>query len=373
MTTFLPTPMTGDPECSVPTPAEQVDQELRQRAWTARRALGSKAVILGHHYQKHAVIEFADVTGDSFLLAQRGAERTEADHIIFLGVYFMAEAADLLRAPHQTVVLPDLSAGCHLAECADIFTVRDAWSQMTAALPGKRVIPLTYMNSGADLKAFVGEHGGAVCTSGNAVKAFEWAFSEGDAVFFFPDEHLGRNTIAKLGVDPYSAPVWDARKAELGGIAPDDLAATKMILWKGFCNVHTGFTPAQIAQAREEDPDVRVIVHPECPRPVVEAADEDGSTQYIIRRCEEAPSGASLIIGTDLNLVDRLRLRHPDKNIRSLNPNICPCVTQNRIDLPKLTACMEALVAGDEVNVIRVEDEMRHNAKLALDRMLALA
>jgi quinolinate synthase len=360
------------PSCAPVAPAP-VDAELWERAWEARRALGPRAVILGHHYQKHEVIEFADHTGDSFLLARRGAAATEADLIVFLGVYFMAEAADVLSAPHQTVVLPDLGAGCHLAECADIFTVRDAWAQMTAALPGKRVIPLTYMNSGADLKAFVGEHGGAVCTSGNAVKAFEWAFSEGDAVFFFPDEHLGRNTIARLGHHPYSAPVWDARKAELGGIAADDLAAAKVILWKGFCNVHTTFTTRQIEQAREADPDVRVIVHPECPRPVVEAADEDGSTEYIINRCAEAPAGASLIIGTDFNLVDRLRLRHPDKNIRCLNEHICPCVTMNRIDLPKLTWCLESLAAGDIVNVIRVSDEMRHYGKLALDRMLALA
>jgi quinolinate synthase len=360
------------PACA-PVPPAPVDPELWERAWEARRALGTRAVILGHHYQKHEVIEFADVTGDSFLLARRGAAATEAELIVFLGVYFMAEAADVLRQDHQTVVLPDLGAGCHLAECADIFTVRDAWAQMTAALPGKRVIPLTYMNSGADLKAFVGEHGGAVCTSGNAVKAFEWAFSEGDAVFFFPDEHLGRNTIARLGHDPWSAPVWDARRPELGGIDPRILTDARVILWKGFCNVHTTFTTHQIARARTEDPDVRVIVHPECPRPVVEAADEDGSTEYIIRRCAEAPPGTSLVIGTDFNLVDRLRLRHPDKHIRCLNEHICPCVTMNRIDLPKLAGCLERLARGDVHNVVSVSEEMRRNSRLALDRMLALA
>lgn len=244
---------------------------------------------------------------------------------------------------------------------------------MTEALPGKRVIPLTYMNSGADLKAFVGEHGGAVCTSGNAVKAFEWALSEGDAVFFFPDEHLGRNTMARLGMDPWSAPVWDARRPSLGGNDAAALAASRVILWKGFCNVHTTFTVAQIEAARAADPDVRVIVHPECPRPVVEAADEDGSTEYIINRCAEAPAGSSLIIGTDYNLVDRLRLRHPDKHIRCLNEHICPCVTMNRIDLPKLTWCLETLADGEIVNVVSVSEEMRHYGKLALDRMLALA
>lgn len=360
------------PACA-PVAPSPVDPELWERAWDARRRLGSRAVILGHHYQKHEVIEFADHTGDSFLLARRGAAATQADLVVFLGVYFMAEAADVLRAPHQTVVLPDLGAGCHLAECADIFTVRDAWAQMTEALPGKRVIPLTYMNSGADLKAFVGEHGGAVCTSGNATRAFEWALSEGDAVFFFPDEHLGRNTIARLGMDPYSAPVWDARKAHLGGNDADVIAGSRVILWKGFCNVHTTFTTRQIDEARTADPDVRVIVHPECPRPVVEAADEDGSTEYIINRCAEAPAGASLIIGTDFNLVDRLRLRHPGKDIRCLNDNICPCVTMNRIDLPKLTWCLESLADGDVVNVVSVSDEMRHYGKLALERMLALA
>ena len=362
------------PACALPATATAAGQEeLWERAWAARRALGSRAVVLGHHYQRDEVIAFADVTGDSFLLSQRGAAATDAELVVFLGVYFMAEAADVLRAPHQTVVLPDLGAGCHLAECADIFTVRDAWSQMTAALPGKRVIPLTYMNSGADLKAFVGEHGGAVCTSGNAERAFRWALSEGDAVFFFPDEHLGRNTACRLGMAPDEPLVWNPRMAELGGIPGDDLADARVILWKGFCNVHTGFTVPQIAAEREADPDVRVIVHPECPRPVVEAADEDGSTEYIIRRCEELPAGSHIVIGTDWNLVNRLRQRHPDKSISCLREDICPCVTMNRIDLPKLTWCLESLAAGEIVNVVAVDEEMRRQGRLALDRMLALA
>ncbi len=362
------------PACALPTTDTATGQEeLWERAWAARRALGSRAVILGHHYQRDEVIAFADVTGDSYLLARRGAAATEAELIVFLGVYFMAEAADVLKQPHQTVVLPDLGAGCHLAECADIFTVRDAWDQMTAALPGKRVIPLTYMNSGADLKAFVGAHGGAVCTSGNAQKAFEWALSEGDAIFFFPDEHLGRNTGCRLGMAPDDPVVWNPRLAALGGISPDALAEAQVILWKGFCNVHTGFTVRQIEEARAADPDVRVIVHPECPRPVVEAADEDGSTEYIIRRCEELPAGSSAVIGTDWNLVNRLRQRHPDKRISCLKEDICPCVTMNRIDLPKLTWCLETLAAGEVVNVVEVDEEMRRQGRLALDRMLALA
>ena len=251
--------------------------------------------------------------------------------------------------------------------------MRDAWDQLTAAIPGKRVIPLTYMNSGADLKAFVGEHGGAVCTSGNAERAFRWALSEGDAVLFFPDEHLGRNTGVRVGLDDDAGVVWDPRSPTLGGIDPGTLADAPLILWKGFCNVHTTFTPAQITQARAANPNVRVIVHPECPRPVVAAADEDGSTEYIIRRCAELPAGATVVIGTDWNLVNRLARQHPDKHIRCLNEFICPCVTMNRITLPKLTWCLESLASGEIVNTVTVDDEMARWARVALDRMLALA
>jgi quinolinate synthase len=348
------------------------DQKLRERAWAARTALGDRAVILGHHYQKDEVMEFADITGDSFLLAQRGAAATQAELVVFLGVYFMAESAYVLAAPGQQVVLPDLGAGCHLAECADIFTVRDAWSQLERALPGKRIVPLTYMNSGADLKAFVGEHGGAVCTSGNAEQAFRWAMSEGDVVLFFPDEHLGRNTGVRVGLADDAGVVWDPRAATLGGADPEELAAAPLVLWKGFCNVHTTFTPTQIASVRAEHPEAVVIVHPECPRPVVAAADEDGSTEYIIRRCDELPSGSHIAIGTDWNLVNRLASRHPDKHIRCLNEFICPCVTMNRITLPKLTWCLEALADGEVVNTVTVDDDMARWARVALDRMLAI-
>lgn len=359
--------------CTIAPPSPDTPpRELLARAWAARHELGDRAVILGHHYQKDEVMQFADVTGDSFLLARRGAEATKAEYVIFCGVYFMAEAADVLAQPHQRIILPDLGAGCHLAECADIFTVRDAWDQLTAAVPGKRVIPLTYMNSGADLKAFVGEHGGAVCTSGNAQRAFEWAFRQGDLVFFFPDEHLGRNTAARLGMDPYEPLVWNPKQAQLGGNTAEALATSKVVLWKGFCNVHTRFNVKQIAAARAADPNVHVIVHPECPRPVVEAADEDGSTEYIIRRCSELPTGANIIIGTDWNLVNRLAQQHPDKTIACLEENSCPCVTMNRITLPKLTWCLESLVAGEVVNEIVVDAEMARLGRLALDRMLAL-
>jgi quinolinate synthase len=365
---------TSAPICAMPEALMLAPEaELRERAWAARRTLGERAVILGHHYQKDEVMEFADITGDSFLLAQRGAAATAAELVVFLGVYFMAESAYVLAHPGQQVVLPDLGAGCHLAECADIFTVRDAWQQLTAAAPDTRFIPLTYMNSGADLKAFVGEHGGAVCTSGNAEKAFRWARSEGDAILFFPDEHLGRNTGVRIGLDADAGAVWNPRLPNLGGIDPARLRETPLVLWKGFCNVHTTFTVAQIDQARQADAETIVIVHPECPRPVVAAADEDGSTEYIIRRCDELPAGASIVIGTDWNLVNRLAQQHPDKWIRCLNEHICPCVTMNRITLAKLTWCLESLAAGEVVNTVTVDEEMTRWARVALDRMLALA
>ncbi len=365
---------TSVPTCAMPDALNLIPTaELRERAWTARRALGERAVILGHHYQKDEVMEFADITGDSFLLAQRGAAATEADLVVFLGVYFMAESANILAAPGQQVVLPDLGAGCYLAECADIFTVRDAWDQLVRALPNKKIIPLTYMNSGADLKAFVGKHGGAVCTSGNAERAFRWARSEGDVILFFPDEHLGRNTGIRIGLDADAGAVWNPRRAELGGIDPGVLADTRLVLWKGFCNVHATFTVAQVAEARRDDPGIVVIVHPECPQPVVEIADEDGSTEYIIGRCEDLPAGTSVVIGTDWNLVNRLAQQHPDKHIRCLNEHICPCVTMNRITLAKLTWCLESLAAGDVVNTVTVDEDIAHWARVALDRMLALA
>lgn len=347
-------------------------EELHERARVARERLGDRAILLGHHYQRDEVIAFADATGDSYRLARVGAE-SDAEIIVFLGVYFMAEAARVLAKPHQTVVLPDMAAGCHLAECADIYTVRDAWSQITAALPGKRVVPITYMNSGAELKALVGENGGLVCTSSNAEKAFRWAQERGDLIFFFPDEHLGRNVGYGLGIPQDEPPVWDPMRAELGGIDPDRLADARLVLWKGFCNVHTRFTVAQIEAARAADPDVHVIVHPECPWPVVQAADEAGSTDYIIRRCEALPDGASAVIGTDLNLVNRLRDRHaPEKSIRCLNETICACVTMNRTDLPTLVWALESLADGHMVNEIQVSEDVVRWSAAALDRMLSL-
>ena len=356
--------------CEIPT-LTAPHEELRHRAWAAREALGDRAIILGHHYQKDEVIEFADVTGDSFKLAKLGAE-AEAEMIVFLGVYFMAESADVLAREGQSVVLPDLSAGCHLAECADIYTVTDAWEQMTAALGDRRIIPITYMNSDAVLKAFCGERGGAVCTSGNARQVFDWALGEGDGIFFFPDEHLGRNVGCDMGFDEAAMPVWNPRNAGLGGSSRQELIDAPVILWKGFCNVHTNFTASQIEAHRAANPDVHVIVHPECPRPTVLAADEAGSTEYIIRRCDELPTGSSIAIGTDLNLVHRLNDQHPDKDIFPVLDSICPCITMNRIDLPKLTATLETLVDGEIPNVVTVDEEVSRWARVALDRMLAL-
>ncbi len=366
---------TTAPTCAIPEPELETtvpESELLARATAARAALGDRLVILGHHYQKHEVIQFADITGDSFMLARRGAEATDADLLLFLGVYFMAEAADILAQPHQRVIIPDLSAGCHLAECADIFTVNDAWQQITTAFPNRTIVPLTYMNSGADLKAFVGRNGGAVCTSGNAERAFRWAREQGDMVFFFPDEHLGRNTACRLGLAPTDPVVWNPAQAALGGIDADALAASDIVLWKGYCDVHTGFTVRQIEEARAAHPDVTVIVHPECPRPVVVAADEDGSTEYIITRLAEMPAGSTVAIGTDRNLVDRLRINNPDKTVFCLKEDLCPCITMNRITLPKLTWTLEALAAGEVPNVVKVDDDMAREARLALDRMLAL-
>lgn len=358
---------------AAPQPEVEVDQLIR-RAERARAQLGTRVGILGHHYQKHEVIQFADRTGDSLELARRGAELTDAETLVFLGVHFMAEAADVLKRPGQRVVIPDPGAGCHLAECADIFTVRDAWQQLTEALPGKTLVPLTYMNSGADLKAFVGEHGGMVCTSGNAEAAFRWAESQGDVTVFFPDEHLGRNTAVALGMAPADPVVYDPREATLGGIDPVALQAARLVLWRGFCNVHVQFTTAQVEDFRTRYPDGVVMVHPECPYATAQAADRVGSTARIIEWVRDLPAGSAVAIGTDWNLVDRLRLSRPDLHVECLLEDICPCVTMNRITLPALVETLEALVAGDEsrLHVVTVPESMAAGARQALDRMLEL-
>jgi quinolinate synthase len=345
---------------------------IRARTVAARGALGRRAVILGHHYQRESVIEFADFRGDSFKLAQAAAARAEAESIVFCGVHFMAESADVLRRPHQSVILPDLKAGCSMADMADLEHVEEAWDRLTAA-HGGTIVPVTYMNSTAALKAFCGARGGVVCTSSNARSVLEWAWARAARVFFFPDQHLGRNTAHAMGVPLAAMAEWDWRAAD-----PERANAacfrpeTRLILWRGFCSVHTKFTKAQVDEARAADSRVKVLVHPECTFDVVRASDLVGSTEFIIQQVERAPAGASWAVGTEINLVHRLALAHPEQTIRSLQKNVCPCATMNRIDPAHLLWALENLAEGHPVNVVRVPDGVRRDARVALDRMLEL-
>jgi quinolinate synthase len=346
--------------------------EIRERTWNAKRALGERAVILGHHYQRDSVIEFADFRGDSLKLAQLASARGDAEFIVFCGVHFMAESADVLRQPHQTVVLPDLKAGCSMADMASMEDVEEAWDRLQAA-HGDTIVPVTYMNSTAALKAFCGAHGGLVCTSSNARAVLEWAWARKQRVFFFPDQHLGRNTAYAMGVPLAAMAEWDWRaedleRANVAARAPE----TKLVLWRGFCSVHTKFTRQQIDELRAADPAVKVLVHPECPFEVVQAADAVGSTEYIIAQVQGAPPGTSWAIGTEIHLVQRLAQEHPEQHIRSLQKNVCPCATMNRIDPAHLLWCLDNLAMGHVVNAVRVPEAQRRDAKVALDRMLEL-
>jgi quinolinate synthase len=343
------------------------DQALDERIRAAKEALGGRAVILGHHYQRDDVIAHADVTGDSFKLARLGAARTDAEFLVFCGVHFMAESADILRGPRQTVILPDLNAGCSMADMAPTEDVLLAGATLDRL--GIRSVPVTYMNSTAELKAFCGERGGAVCTSSNAAKIFEWAFQREAKIFFFPDEHLGRNTGVKLGVPLEEMVVWDPAK-ESGGLTPDDLGRARVILWKGCCSVHTKFLLRHVTERRAEDPEVRILVHPEVPHEVVQAADEVGSTEHIIRVLDEAPAGSHWAVGTEYHLVSRLARRHPDKKITILSRDFCVCATMYRISPQNLLWALENLLEGNVVNPIRVPDAEKRWARLALDRML---
>jgi quinolinate synthase len=346
-------------------------EELDRRIEAARAALGSRLVILGHHYQRDEIIKHADFRGDSFKLSQQAAGRSEADYIVFCGVHFMAESADILSGAHQQVILPNLAAGCSMADMANIDDVEAAWEEL-AEVCGAGTVPVTYMNSAANLKAFCGRNGGVVCTSSNAKKVLEWAFERGERVFFFPDEHLGRNTADKLGIPQERCVVWNPR-LPMGGLDEATLRAATVILWKGFCSVHARFNVRQIAQARAEHPGVTVLVHPECRREVVQAADLDGSTEYIIDAVRKAPAGSTWAIGTEINLVRRLQAEHPDKTIFCLDPVICPCSTMYRIHPAYLAWVLEALVDGQVLNRIAVDADTAHQARVALDRMLALA
>ena len=360
-------------ECPGDLPAAS-DPDLVARARAAKAALGDRVFVLGHHYQRDEVIEFADVTGDSFKLARDAAGRPDAEFIVFCGVHFMAESADILTSPNQKVILPDLAAGCSMADMARINQVENAWDAMIEAGVADSVVPVTYMNSAADIKAFTGRNGGTVCTSSNAEVALEWAFAQKpDAkVFFLPDQHLGRNTaVLKLGLSLDDCVVWNPLLPN-GGLTADQLRDARMILWKGHCSVHGRFSPDVVDDLRASIPDVQILVHPECQHEVVLKADLVGSTEFIIKTIEAAPAGSSWAIGTELNLVKRLADAHPDKNISFLDRTVCYCSTMNRIDLPHFVWAMESLVAGTVVNQIEVDPETERQALVALQRMLDL-
>ncbi|MGN6610043.1 MAG: quinolinate synthase NadA [Jatrophihabitans sp.] len=351
---------------------EPSDPDLVARARAAKEALGEKLFVLGHHYQRDEVIQFADVTGDSFKLARDAAARPEAEYIVFCGVHFMAESADILTSADQQVVLPDLAAGCSMADMADHQQVVECWDALTDAGIADVTVPITYMNSSAAIKAFTGAHGGAVCTSSNAERALRWAFGQGQKVLFLPDQHLGRNTaVLQLGLSLDDCVVWNPHRPN-GGLTVEQLRDAKMILWRGHCSVHGRFTAENVADVRARIPGVSVLVHPECRHEVVTAADLVGSTEFIIKTLDAAPAGSSWAIGTELNLVRRLADRHPDKQVVFLEKTVCYCSTMNRIDLPHLVHSLESLVRGDVVNRIVVDETVAANARLALDRMLAL-
>ncbi|MGB8022014.1 MAG: quinolinate synthase NadA [Candidatus Nanopelagicales bacterium] len=348
------------------------DPDLLDRVRTARAELGPRAFVLGHHYQRDEVIQFADVTGDSFKLAQQAAAHATAEYIVFCGVHFMAESADILTSDAQQVILPDLSAGCSMADMAEIGQVEDAWDRFVALGLADSTIPITYMNSTAAIKAFTGRNAGTICTSSNARQSLEWAFEHGERVFFLPDQHLGRNTaVLELGLSLADCVLYDPNQPG-GGLTDDELTAAKMVLWRGHCSVHGRFTEDLVDEARARIPGVNILVHPECRHEVVRKADFVGSTEYIIQKLAAADPGSAWAIGTELNLVRRLAGAHPDKQVTFLDRTVCYCATMNRIDLPHLVWVLENLVAGNVINRIVVDPDTAHWARVALDRMLAL-
>ncbi|MEU8890952.1 quinolinate synthase NadA [Streptomyces sp. NPDC048442] len=358
-------------ECpgDLPSPS---DPDLVERARAAKEKLGDKVFVLGHHYQRDEVIQFADVTGDSFKLARDAANKPEAEYIVFCGVHFMAESADILTSDDQKVVLPDLAAGCSMADMATAEQVAECWDVITDAGLAETVVPVSYMNSSADIKAFTGKHGGTICTSSNAKRALDWAFEQGEKVLFLPDQHLGRNTAVRdMGMSLDDCVLYNPHKPN-GGLTVEELRNAKMILWRGHCSVHGRFSLESVEDVRARIPGVRVLVHPECKHEVVAAADEVGSTEYIIKALDAAPAGSKWAIGTELNLVRRLANAHPDKEIAFLDKTVCFCSTMNRIDLPHLVWTLESLAEGNLVNRIEVDRETESFAKLALERMLAL-
>lgn len=346
------------------------EDEMQIRIREIKEQFGEKLFIPGHHYQKDEIIEFADATGDSLQLAQICQANEKAEHIVFCGVHFMAETADMLTTDEQTVYLPDMRAGCSMADMADIEQTERAWTTLQEQF-GDTIIPLTYVNSTAAIKAFVGRHGGATVTSSNAHTMVEWAMTQKKRILFLPDQHLGRNTAVDLGIALDEMAVWDPihDRFEYDG----DLEKVKVILWKGYCSVHENFTVKNVEWVRETYPNMNIIVHPECPYEVVAASDQNGSTKKIIETIEAAAPGTEWAIGTEMNLVNRLIASHPDKKIISLNPYMCPCLTMNRIDLPHLLWSLESIVANERVNVITVDEETTKQSLLALDRMLQRA
>jgi quinolinate synthase len=348
------------------------DPNLVARAKSARKTLGSNVLVLGHHYQRNEVIQFADITGDSFKLAEEAAKQSSVENIIFCGVHFMAESADILTSDKQRVILPDLAAGCSMADMATANQVNKCWDELASIGVAEQVIPVTYMNSSAAIKSFTGEHGGTICTSSNAEAAMRWAFTQGEKILFLPDQHLGRNTaVLSLGLALEDCVLWNPWKP-MGGLTEEQIKKAKVILWRGHCSVHGRFSIDSVDEIRNRVPGVQVLVHPECTHEVVSAADQIGSTEKIIRIVQSSPAGSKWAIGTELNLVQRISQNNPDKEIYFLDKDICYCSTMNRIDLPHLVWAMESLVNGRVVNQIQVAPDVAKYAKLALERMLAL-
>ena len=351
---------------------ELSDPKLVERARVARSVLGDRALVLGHHYQRDEVIDFADITGDSFKLAQAAAAKSAAEYIIFCGVHFMAESADILTNEEQKVILPDLAAGCSMADMATANQVEKCWQELESVGVASKTIPVTYMNSSAAIKSFTGEHGGTICTSSNAKKTMEWALTQGEKILFLPDQHLGRNTaVLSLGLTLEDCVLWNPWKP-MGGLSESEIKAAKVILWRGHCSVHGRFTKESVDEVRNRLPGVQVLVHPECQHEVVKSADVVGSTEFIIKTVEASPAGSKWAIGTELNLVSRLASNNPDKQIVFLDKTVCYCSTMNRIDLPHLVWAMESLVSGHVVNQIQVDEKVAQYSKLALERMLSL-
>ena len=348
------------------------DPDLVSRARAARKTLGSDVLILGHHYQRNEVIEFADITGDSFKLAQEAAKQSAVENIIFCGVHFMAESADILTSDRQRIILPDLAAGCSMADMATANQVSKCWEELQSIGVADSVIPVTYMNSSAAIKSFTGQHGGTICTSSNAQAAMSWAFTQGEKILFLPDQHLGRNTaVLSLGLSLDDCVLWNPWKP-MGGLTQEQIKKAKVILWRGHCSVHGRFSIESVNEIRNRVPEVKVLVHPECTHEVVSSADQVGSTEKIIQIVKASPAGSKWAIGTELNLVQRISQTNSDKEIYFLDKDICYCSTMNRIDLPHLVWAMESLVSGKVVNQIRVAPEVARFSKLALERMLAL-